>query len=94
MLGPTERLPLNVLTRLIQGANYFVLHAPRQIGKTTAMLGLAQQLNAMGHYIAIVLSTEVGAPFRDDPGAAELAILDSWRADADFYLSAEHQPPV
>jgi hypothetical protein len=93
MLGATERLPLGVLERLIQGANYFVLHAPRQIGKTTAMIGLAHQLNATGNYIAIVVSTEVGAPFRDDPGAAELAILDSWRTDADFYLPAEHQPP-
>jgi hypothetical protein len=94
MLGATERLPLPMIDRLIQGANYFVLHAPRQIGKTTAMLGLAQQLNATGRYVAIVVSMEVGAPFGDDPGAAELAILDSWRADADFYLPADHQPPA
>ncbi|MDJ0549889.1 MAG: ATP-binding protein, partial [Microcystis sp. M49637_WE12] len=36
MLSPTVRLP--DLEDLIQQRSYFVLHAPRQTGKTTAML--------------------------------------------------------
>ncbi len=39
MLSPTVRL-LD-LEELIQQRSYFVLHAPRQTGKTTAMLALA-----------------------------------------------------
>jgi hypothetical protein len=93
MLGATERLPLETIERLIRGENYFVLHAPRQIGKTTAMLALARQLNATGQYIAVLVSAEVGDPFHRDPGAAELAVLDNWRADAEFYLPEAHQPP-
>ncbi|MEL7354095.1 MAG: ATP-binding protein, partial [Cyanobacteria bacterium J06560_5] len=38
MLPPLERLPN--LERLIAQQGYFVLHAPRQTGKTTAMLAL------------------------------------------------------
>jgi len=40
MLSPTARLP--ELRPLIDQQNYFVIHAPRQVGKTTAMLALAQ----------------------------------------------------
>jgi hypothetical protein len=61
-LSPTLRLP--GLERLIAQRNYFVIHAPRQIGKTTAMLALAKQLTESGKYTAVMLSVEVGAPFR------------------------------
>ncbi len=91
MLPTGDRLP-NLL-RLIQQQNYFVIHAPRQTGKTTAMLTLAQELTASGQYTAVMVSAEVGAAFRTDPGKAELAILDSWRQSAQFYLPSDLQPP-
>lgn len=91
MLAPTARLP--DLTRLTDQQQYFVLHAPRQTGKTTAMLAVAQSLTASGRYAAVIVSAEVGAPFPDDPGAAELALLDAWRDDAAFQLPVELQPP-
>jgi hypothetical protein len=40
MLPPTQRLP--ELARLIEQRSYFVVHAPRQTGKSTAMLALYQ----------------------------------------------------
>ncbi len=73
MLSPTTRLPN--LEHLIEQRSYFVIHAPRQTGKTTAMLALAQQLTNSGRYAAVMVSAEVGAPFSHDPGAAENAIL-------------------
>lgn len=75
------RLP--EVRRLIDQELYFVLHAPRQVGKTTALLTLAQELTAEGHYAAVLLTMEQGAPFSDDTGAAELAILESWRGHAE-----------
>ena len=42
MLPPIARLPQ--LTQLIEQRGYFVIHAPRQTGKTTAMMALAQNL--------------------------------------------------
>ena len=90
MLSPTERLP--ELTQLIAQQNYFVIHAPRQTGKTTAMLALAQELTASGQYVAILLSLEVGAVFPHDPGAAERAILNEWQDSIRFYLPSQLRP--
>ncbi|MCB0062858.1 MAG: AAA-like domain-containing protein, partial [Caldilineaceae bacterium] len=78
MLPATQRLePFNI-PRLLQQKSYFVVHAPRQTGKTTAMLALAKELTASGDYISALLSMEVGAPFEDDPRKAEIAIIDDW----------------
>ena len=67
MLSPTVRLP--DLKELIQQHSYFVLHAPRQTGKTTAMLSLAKQLTATGNYAAVMVSVEVGSAFNHAPGS-------------------------
>jgi len=90
-LSSTERIP--ELTQLIAQRNYFVIHAPRQVGKTTAMLTLAQELTASGAYTAVMLSLEVGAVFPHDPGAAERAILDEWKQSIQFRLPENLYPP-
>ncbi|MEG4322249.1 MULTISPECIES: ATP-binding protein [unclassified Microcoleus] len=92
MLPATRRLPN--LERLIAQENYFVIHAPRQIGKTTAMLALAKQLTDSGRYTAIVVSVELGSPFNDNPQQAQAAILSSWRSEARVYLPPELHPPA
>lgn len=91
-LSPTSRLPN--LSMLIEQESYFVVHAPRQTGKTTAMLALAQQLTATGNYAAVLVSVEVGSAFNHDPGAAELAILGTWYNTISIRLPNELQPPV
>ena len=91
MLSPLARL--SQLTGLIEQRGYFVIHAPRQTGKTTAMLALAQQLTVQGQYAAVMVSAEVGAAFPHDPGMAEAAILDAWKDDATYWLPPELHPP-
>ncbi len=91
MLPPLARLPN--LKRLVAQQGYFVIHAPRQTGKTTAMLALAQQLTESGQYTAIMVSAEVGAAFPNDPGTAEAAILNAWQQAAQFHLPPDLQPP-
>ncbi|MEL6383068.1 MAG: ATP-binding protein [Cyanobacteria bacterium J06626_18] len=91
MLPPLARLP--EVTKLIEQQGYFIIHAPRQVGKTTAMLALAQQLTASGQYAAVMVSAEVGAAFPHDPGLAEAAILDAWQDDATYWLPSELHPP-
>ena len=73
-----EGVSVNV-ERLIHQRSYFVIHAPRQVGKTTAMREFAKELTASGKYIAVLVSMEVGYGLKGDLSAAELAILDSWR---------------
>jgi hypothetical protein len=91
MLPPTERLP--GVQRLIDQQGYFVVHGPRQSGKTTAMLELARQLTASERYAAVLLSMKAGADV-DDIGTAESAILDHWRRTSKACLTTELQPPL
>ncbi|MFM6071079.1 MAG: ATP-binding protein, partial [Dolichospermum sp.] len=91
-LSTTSRLP--DLLMLIAQESYFVLHAPRQTGKTTAMLALAKQLTATGNYAAVMVSVEVGSAFNHDPIAAELAILGTWYNTIQDSLPLELQPPA
>ncbi|MFN9532882.1 MAG: ATP-binding protein, partial [Pseudanabaena sp.] len=76
MLSATERLPAFV--DLIAQRNSFVIHAPRQTGKSTAMIDLAKDLTESGQCVAVMLSVEVGAAFPHDPQLAQNSILNSW----------------
>ena len=91
LLPTGDRLPS--LMRLIAQQNYFVIHAPRQTGKTTAILSLAQTFSDHSPYTAVVVSVEVGAAFRHNPGEAELAILGAWWSAMAVRLPADRQPP-
>jgi hypothetical protein len=91
VLPPMRRLP--EVRALIERRSYFVLHAPRQSGKTTALLTMAAELTAEGRYAAAVVSAEEGAPFGEDPGVAEEAILGSFRKHLRAQLPAELLPP-
>lgn len=91
MLPAAARLP--EIQRIIDQQGYFVLHAPRQTGKTTLFLELAKQLTTEGKFAAVMLSVEVGAVFPDDVGKAEAAILGSWETSAKFWLPKELHPP-
>ena len=56
MLPAAERLP-DVMS-LIRKEQYFVVHAPRQCGKTTAFRALMQEINAKGEMAAMYCSVE------------------------------------
>ena len=92
MLPALRRSP--ELVGFIQQERYFVVHAPRQVGKTTSLLSLAAELTASEKYVAVLVSMELGAGHPHDVGAAELAILGSWRRAADAQLPPELRPPV
>ena len=49
-LDPLKRFDLDDILTLIRKKRYFVLHAPRQTGKTSCMLALRDYLNAVGDY--------------------------------------------
>ena len=79
---------------LIERQSYFVVHAPRQIGKTTTLVELAAELTASGQYTAALVSMEVGAPFGDQIEIAEPAMLGSWRGAIEHQLPRELWPPA
>jgi hypothetical protein len=91
MIPALKRLP--EVHRLVDQESYFVVHAPRQVGKTTTLLSFARELAAEGRHVALLVSMEAGAAFPRDTGAAELAILESWRRTAEAQLPSEQRPP-
>ncbi len=92
MIPAAARLP--EADRIIAQQGYFVMHAPRQTGKTTTMLALAKELTESGKFIAVMVSMQVGAVFRDEPGKAENAILDAWQESIRYDLPEEFWPPT
>ncbi|XXU71068.1 AAA family ATPase [Sorangium sp. So ce1151] len=91
MLPAAERLPQ--ARRLIERGAYFVVHAPRQMGKTTTLRALADELTAEGRYAALYFTCEEGQPAGDDVEQAQLALLSAVRRRAARALAPELQPP-
>ena len=63
MLSATDRLP--EVAALVHKERYFVVHAPRQCGKTTAFLSFANEINAKGGAVALYCSLETVQEFPD-----------------------------
>ena len=57
-LSPLDRIGLDELLTLIERQKYFLLHAPRQTGKTTYLLALTEYLNQGGRYQAVYANLE------------------------------------
>ncbi len=74
-LSPLVRLNLDEILPLIEQEKYFVLHAPRQTGKTSCLLALMEYLNTHGQYRCVYVNVELGQSARDDVAAAMPAIL-------------------
>ena len=53
-----ERIDLDEVLMLIRNERYFVLHAPRQTGKSSTLLALMHQLNESGEYAAAYANIE------------------------------------
>ena len=60
---------------LIEQEKYFVLHAPRQTGKTSCLLALREYLNAGDRYRCVYVNIEIAQSAREDVGAAMRAML-------------------
>jgi len=52
-IPPLERWDMDEIRCLIREKRYFVLHAPRQTGKTSCLLALMERLNAEADYTAL-----------------------------------------
>ena len=84
-LPPLDRIDLAETLTLIKDKRYFVLHAPRQTGKTTALLALRNLLNGgtAGEYRCAYINVEAGQAAREDVGGAMAAIAAeiAWEAE-------------
>ena len=65
-LDPLSRIDLDEMLEYINQGKYFILHAPRQTGKTSCLLALRDYLNERGEYIAVYVNVEGGQSMRND----------------------------
>jgi hypothetical protein len=78
---------------LVDQMGYFVVHAPRQTGKTTTLRALAEELTADGEYTALHFSCELGEALGDDIGGAQRGVLQEIRSRARIALPLDLRPP-
>ena len=64
-LPPLSRWDLDAILSLIDQKKYFLLHAPRQTGKTTCLLALMEHLNHAGRYQAVYVNIEAAQAARE-----------------------------
>ena len=74
-IPPLERFDLDEILRLIRGKRYFVLHAPRQTGKTSSLLALRDLLNEGNEYRCVYTNVETAQTARGGVEAGMRAIL-------------------
>ena len=91
MVPPIPRLP--DAPRLIEQGAFFVVHAPRQTGKSTTLRAICRMLTAQGHYAAVDFTCETGEPLGEDVDWVERAVLGALAADARRDLPTELWPP-
>ena len=88
-IPPLERLDLDDVRALIRDEKYFVLHAPRQTGKTSALLALRDPLNAEGVYSCVYVNVESGQAAREDVERVTRTVLAGLASRARLTLGDE-----
>ena len=83
-IAPLDRMDVDELLALIRAKRYFVLHAPRQTGKTSALIALRDLLNSgeVGSFRCVDVNVEVAQVARDDTARGVRAILGSLAENA------------
>ena len=74
-LPPLERVDLSGILELIDQKKYFVLHAPRQTGKTSCLLALMDYINHEGRWTCLYMNVEKGQSAREDVARGMRAVV-------------------
>ena len=90
MLPPERRL--EEIRPLIEQEAFFVVHAPRQSGKTTSFLALARTLTREGVYAAVHVSCKPAASGGQDAGRGISAVVRATFEEARQQLPPGLQP--
>jgi len=85
-LPPMERFDQEEVSRLIDQKKYFVLHAPRQTGKTSCLLALMDRLNRSDRYRCLYVNVEMAQAARENVKEAMNTILSELAFNAFHYL--------
>ena len=82
-IPPLDRVDLEELLGLVRDELYFVLHAPRQTGKTSVLLALRDLLNTRGDHRCVYINVEPAQAARENVAEAMRVTL--------YQLASEEQ---
>ena len=87
-IPPLERIDLDVVLGLVRDKKYFVVHAPRQTGKTSALLALRDLLNGgqAGDYRCVYANVEDGQATRENVAEGMRTVLAELALQASLTL--------
>jgi hypothetical protein len=86
MIDPLQRIDVQGIEDLIEDHRYFVLHAPRQTGKTTCLLALMKHLNQQGQHRALYANIEAAQAARGHVEEGIAAICSVMVRATELYL--------
>lgn len=86
MIDPLHRIDLFEIETLIDDKRYFVLHAPRQTGKTTYLLTLMKHLNRQGKYACVYANIEAAQALRGDVERGMMTVVTQIAQQADIHI--------
>ncbi|MEI6790126.1 MAG: hypothetical protein WCK42_02975, partial [Myxococcaceae bacterium] len=74
---------------LIEQKKYFVLHAPRQSGKTSGILSITEQINKENRYTALYVNVEPAQAVRGDVERGMQVILNTLKNGIKIFFPKE-----
>lgn len=86
-----HRLDVPSIKQLIEQQKYWLLHAPRQTGKTTTIQELAAILNEEGFYKALYINAEPVQAARNDIEKGMLTLLHIFYSELRYLHASEDQ---
>lgn len=84
-LLPKDRINWPELSGLIGARKYFILHAPRQTGKTSLLINLMHFINGQGQYRALYVNIEAAQAARSDVSLAVASMVQALASAARFH---------
>ena len=93
-IPPLSRFDLEEVLSLIGQWKYFVLHAPRQTGKTSCLMSLMARLNAGGRYRALYSNIEAAQAMRENVAQGIATVVHTIAVDARDYIQDERAIPL
>ncbi len=85
-IPPLERVDLDEILTLVARKKYFVLHAPRQTGKTSTLKALAETLSSTGRYGCVYVNVEGAQTAAEDVARAMRSVLSQLALQARLML--------
>ena len=85
-IDPLKRFDLDEILLLIRQQKYFVLHAPRQTGKTSCLLALRDYLNQRDEFLAVYANVEGGQAARNNVESVVATVCYTIAREANFII--------